>query len=267
MAMLEPWIDLVPKQQRRLGIFIFIALLVHVAMFFFIRIDSTRAELRHTPRVHVTVENPPSLSQEASAGDGFWDRLTDPRVFILPIGSTAGLATAMPPIELGNMNAGFGPRPLPDPAPAEDYQFGREVVLPLEQRAAEAVNPTRQPFTYRTAAPAIIPRTTWQWDAALVSLTPSAVPELPSPISDTDLSPTQLRVAVRADGSVEHAFVEQSCGSGRLDLDQQAVLAARKIRFKPGDRPDLTWGRITVFWNYTAKPREEVVPTPLTPGN
>jgi TonB family protein len=96
------------------------------------------------------------------------------------------------------------------------------------------------------------------------------VPDLPSPISDTDLSPTVLRVAVDPGGAVEHVMVEQSCGdlgaSIAKDLNQQAVMAARKVRFKPTDRPGLVWGRMTVFWRYSAKPREEVVPTPPTTG-
>ena len=58
---------------------------------------------------------------------------------------------------------------------------------------------------------------------------PSGMPDLPSPISDTDLNPTELRVAVGADGAVEHVLVEQSCGSGRLDLDQQAALPSLSL--------------------------------------
>lgn len=77
-------------------------------------------------------------------------------------------------------------------------------------------------------------------------------------------------MAVAGDGSVEHVMVEQSSGdlgaSAAKDLDQQAVLAAKKIRFQPTDQPGLVWGRLTVFWKYSAKPRDEVVPTPPTTG-
>jgi TonB family protein len=130
------------------------------------------------------------------------------------------------------------------------------------------MRPPRQPFFYNETPAPIAAKTTWQWDGALAQRQPAGLPELPSPISDTDLSPTVLRVAVSPDGAVEHAIVEQSCGdlgaSIAKDLDQQAVLAARKIRFAPSEQPGLLWGRITVFWHYSAKPREEVVPTPLT---
>ncbi|MDB4793443.1 hypothetical protein OAG63_00245, partial [Methylacidiphilales bacterium] len=90
LALLQPWIDYVPQPQRRLGLFIFLALAAHVAMFFFIRIDSTRAELRHQARIHVTVENrqaaaDQSLSAETEPGNDFWDRLTDPRLFLMPL--------------------------------------------------------------------------------------------------------------------------------------------------------------------------------------
>jgi TonB family protein len=88
------------------------------------------------------------------------------------------------------------------------------------------------------------------------------VPDLPSPVSDTDLKQTVLRVAVGPDGTVEHVLLEQPCQ--QPELDQQAILATRKVRFAAGDQPGLLWGRATIFWHYTAKPREEVVPTPPT---
>jgi hypothetical protein len=132
------------------------------------------------------------------------------------------------------------------------------------------MRPPRQPFFYDETPPAIAAQTTWRWDGALAERQPAGPPDLPSPISDTDLSPTVLRVAVGPGGAVEHVLVEQSCGgldaSIAKDLDQQAVLAARKIRFKPTDQPGLLWGRITVFWRYLAKPSEEVVPTPPSTG-
>ncbi len=124
------------------------------------------------------------------------------------------------------------------------------------------MSPPRQPFLYDAPPPAITGKTTSQWDGPLANRQPTAAPDLPSPLSDTDLNPTELRVAVGADGAVEHVLIEQSCGSGRLDLDHLAVMAARKTRFRPTDQPGLAWGRLTVFWHYSAQPREEVVPTP-----
>jgi hypothetical protein len=263
LALLQPWIEFVPQQQRRLGLFIFLALLVHLTTFFFIRIDTTRAELRHQTRIHVTVEYPRAVAVNSEPGDDFWDRLTDPRLFLLPLNPLASLASDEPPLEL---NTNLGSTELPPPAPSEDYRAAEPTVTPLEQRVGEAMRPPRQSFSYDETPPAIAAKTTWRWDDALAERQPSAPPDLPSPISDTDLSPTVLSVAVGPGGAVEHVLVEQSCGnlgaSIAKDLDQQAVLAARKIRFKPTDQPGLSWGRITVFWRYSAKPREEVVPTP-----
>ena len=264
LALLQPWIDYVPRRQRRLGLFIFLALLVHLAAFIFIRIDTTRAELRHQTRTHVTVEYPQAVSLNGEPGDQFWDRLTDPRLFLLPLNPLASLASDEPPPLERNSN--IGSQDLPPPAPPEDYRAARPIVTPLEQRVEEAMRPPRQPFFYDETPPAIATKTTWRWDGALAARQPEGLPDLPSPISDTDLSPTELRVAVGPGGAVEHVLVEQSCGdlgaSIAKDLDHQAILAARKIRFKPTDQPDLLWGRITVFWHYSAKPREVVVPTP-----
>jgi hypothetical protein len=264
LALLQPWIDYVPRQQRRLGLFIFLALLANVAFFFFIRIYTTRAALQHQVRPHVTVENPQTTSTEITSGDDFWDRLTDPRLFLLPLQPNAG--PAGPEIDFTAVNPSTGPAELPAPAVPEDYRFAPTTVTPLPQQAEEAMRPPRQPFYYDETPPVLANVTTWKLDEALAARAPSHLPDLPSPISDTDLNPTELFVAVGPDGSVEHVLVEQSCGnmgaSIAKGLDQQAVLAARKIRFKPVDQAGLVWGRLTVFWHYSAKPREEVVPTP-----
>ena len=268
LALLQPWIEYVPQRQRRLGLFIFIALLVHLAAFLFIRIDNTRAELRHQTRIHVSVEAPQAVAVDGQPGDDFWNRLTDPRLFLFPMSRPSSFVSDQPPPDF---NTNLGSRELPAAAPPPDYQQARLVVAPLEQRVAATMTPPRQPFAYSEKPPVTAAKTTWQWEATLAARQPAGVPDLPSPISDTDLIPTVLSVAVNPNGTVEHVLVEQSCGgemgaSIAKDLNQQAVLAAKKIRFQPTDQPGLLWGRITVFWNYSAKPREEVVPTPPTTG-
>jgi hypothetical protein len=268
LALLQPWIDYVPKQQRRLGLFIVFALMLHIAAFFFIRIDSSRAELQHQVRIHVSVEAPQAVAVSGQPADLLWDRLTDPRLFILPLNPLAGMDTEAPPVAI---NSTIGSKELPSPAPPEDYREALPIVPPLEQRVEAAMRPARQPFTYDETPPAMAAKTVWSWDDTLAQRQPMGLPDLPSPVSDTDLSPTRMRVAVGPDGTVQHVLVDQP-GSGDYgasiakDLDQQAVLAAKKIRFLPSDHPGLQWGRVTVFWHYAAKPREEVVPTPPAPS-
>jgi hypothetical protein len=266
LAILQPWIDYVPRQQRRLGLFIFLALLIHLVTFVFIRIDTTRAELQHQMRVHVSVENPAVTSVGIQSGDRFWDRLTDPRLYILPVQPLSSLGPNESELDFTSINSSLGSHAWPVPAAPEDYRVSRPIQASLEQRVGETMRPPRQPFAYDETPPVVVSKTAWREDEAMASRQPAAFPELPSPISDSDLSPTILQVAVGPDGVVQHVLVEQSSGeegaSIAKDLDQQAVLAARKIRFKPTDQPGLVWGRLTVFWHYSAKPREEVVPTP-----
>jgi TonB family protein len=266
LALLRPWIEYVPQQQRRLGLFILLALLAHLTAFHFIRIDTTRAELQHLTRVHVTVESPQVTSVAGQPNDTFWDHLTDPRLFLLPLESPGSLTANEPSLDFAEINPDLGSRDLPPPAPPEDYRIAHPIDTPLPQRVEMALTPPRQPFSYDETPPAIMDKTTWQWDQVLQSRLPRGLPDLPAPVSDTDLSPTILRVAVDPDGAVEHVLVDQSSGelgaSGGANLDEQAVLAAQKIRFQPSDQPGLTWGRLTVFWHYSAKPVEEVVPTP-----
>jgi TonB family protein len=260
LALLQPWIDYVPKHQRRLGLFICLALAIHIAMFFFIRIDSTRAELRHQARTHVTVENTSATSAEMQPGDSFWDRLTDPRLFLLSLKPFTIAASDAHSLDFTALDSNIGPSELPAPAEAGNYEFIHQVIPPLGQRAETALQPERQPFFYDETPPSIATKTTWQWDSVLAQLQPTGVPDLPSPVSDTKISPTELRVAIDADGTVQHVFLEQA--SQKPEIDQQAVLAARKIRFRSGDQSGLRWGRVTIFWHYAAQPREEVVPTP-----
>jgi hypothetical protein len=267
LALLRPWIEYVPQQQRRLGIFIFVAVLIHLAAFVFVRIDETRAELRHQARTHITVEPPQAVAVNGAAADNLWDQLTDPRLYILPLHPDLAVTAEQPPLALDS-NLGSGQ--LPEPVAPAGYKSASPVATPLEQQVGATMTPPRQPFTYDETKPAVAGKTTWVLDDALASRQPATFPDLPSPTSDSDLSPTQLRVAVAPDGSVDHVMVEEGSGdysaSIAKDLDQQAVLAAAKMRFRPTDQPGLVWGRITVFWQYAAKPREDVVPTPPSTG-
>jgi hypothetical protein len=259
LALLQPWIDYVPQRQRRLGLFIALALMIHLATFFFIRIDTTRAELQHQNRTHVSVEYPQAVALNGKPADDLWDRLTDPRLFLFPVNPMANISSDQPLLDQGT---DLGSNILPPPAPPEEYRPVRPTAAPLESRVVETMIPQRQPFAYDESPRAVAAQTTWQWDDALAQRGPSAMSGLPSPISDTDLSPTILRVAVNPAGTVEHVLLEQSSGSGF----GASIAKARKIRFQPTDQPSTIWGTITVFWRYSAKPREEVLPTPPAPG-
>ena len=259
LALIQPWIDYIPRQQRRLGFFIFLALLGYLSTFLFISIDTTRAELHRAPHLHIGVEN-------TSAADDYWDQLSDPRLFLLPRHAQDGAAARLPAPDLSSIDSSLSSGELPPPAAPEDFRFAHPILPPLEQRIGEDLHPARQPFVYEATAIPGAGRTTWQMDAALARRQPTSFPMLPSVVSDTELNPTQLRIAVDASGTVEHVLVDQSCDSlGSLTaqgLDQQAVLAARKIHFQSVDQPGVVWGRLTVFWNYAPKPQEDIVPTP-----
>jgi TonB family protein len=262
LALLHNWIDYVPQQQKRLGLFIFLAALAHIAAFFFIRIDTTRSELRHQPRTQVTLENPALTG--ASPGDAFWDRMTDPRLYVLPLPTPAAAPSPAIADELEAMNRDLHPVSMPVPAEIGNYPFFRNSLAPLNERVEETLHPARQPFAYQEHAPALAQATTWQWGDSLAQRQPAGVPALPSPVSDTDISPTRLRVAVSPSGTVRHVILEQS--SQVPDLDRQAILAAEKIRFQASNLPGLQWGWVTISWYYTPKPREVAPPpAPLAP--
>jgi TonB family protein len=265
LALLNNWIDYVPRQQKRLGVFIFLALLGHLATFFFVRIDTTRSELRHQPRTQVTLENSSMSGSSAPNPEAaFWDRLTDPRLYVLPLPTHPTAPAPDVADEFTAMNQDFHPPAMPAPAEIGSYPFLNNSLPPLGERVQETLRPDRQPFAYQEQAPPMAKTTTWQWGDALAQRQPASVPGLPEPTSDTDISPTRLRVAVRPDGTVGDVLLEQS--SQVPDLDQQAILAAQKIRFQPVDQPGRQWGFVTIAWYYTPKPREVAPPpAPLAP--
>jgi TonB family protein len=255
LALLRPWIDFVPPRQRRLGLFIFVALLLHLATFFFIRIDATPVEFQHQARTHVTVEAPAL----AVTGDSFWDRLADPRLFLLPM---LPAPSSLQPGSAEGVETSLGASLWPEPAGPGPIIHAAGPTL--AERAAAALVPPRQPFAYADTTASAAPATDWQWDAALAARAPAGVAALPTPVSDTDLKPTELRVAVDASGAVRDVLMEET--SQKPELDEQAILAAQKVHFRPVPEPGLSWGRLTIFWHPTAPPAEVVVPTPPTPS-
>ena len=267
MALLEPWINFVPQQQRRLGLFICLALALHASVCLFLVVDASVSQMRHEPHLYVSLDYPRAQAASGPAPDQFWDQLTDPRVFLLPRNSSADLTAGLPPWMPG---AATGSEAALPPAPPETYREAKPAASPLEQQVAEAMEPPRVPFVYDETPRSMARQTTWRWDDPLAQRHPAGVLNLPTLISDTNLTPTRLRVAVSPDGYVEHALLEPISDDLSTPVDaataEQAVAAAQKIRFDPVTTPGLQWGRITIFWNYAAKPREEVVPTPPAPG-
>jgi TonB family protein len=259
LALLQPWIDFVPPRQRRLGLFIVVALLAHLAVFFVVQIDATRPEFQHQGRIHVAMESP-GASSAGIASDAMLDRLADPRLFLLPVfPAAASLPAELPP----DVTSNLGPAEWPAPAPAPAYSLVRAQAPTPSEQAAAAMLPPRQPFSYAGAPAPPAPATGWQWDAVLAGRQPAGMAALASPVSDTDLSPTELRVAVDSSGAVRNVLLESTCQ--KPEFDQQAILAARKVRFHASGRPGLDWGRLTVFWRTTAPPTPPP-PTP-TPAN
>jgi TonB family protein len=257
LARVHTWIDEVPPPQRRLGIFIALAAALQVAAFLVISIDNTLPELRHDVRTEVTLDGvagTPEAPQEA-----YWDKLTDPRLYLLPQPSAVPL---MPvgPFEADDLHAVT----LPAPAEIGSFPFLNQPLPSLAERVNASLQPTRQPFSYWENPPPMATSTTWEWGPVLAARAPAGVPALPSPTSDNEIAPTQLRVSVMPDGTVSDVMLDES--SQVSDLDQQAILAAQKVRFQPTDKPGLAWGVVTIAWYYTPKPQEAAPPSaPLAP--
>jgi TonB family protein len=261
LARLHTWIDEVPRPQRRLGKFLVGAALIHVAVFFFILIDNPRPEIRHDIHPEVTLDTT-AAGEPASPDNAFWDEMTDPRLYILPQSSESTRILWVDPLSAIHVHA--QPVAMPSPAEIASFPFLNQPLPSLNERVTDALQPARQPFTYLENPPPIARATTWQWGDILAARSPAGVPQLPSPVSDMEINPTRLRVAVTPEGTVSDVVLDQS--SQKPELDQQAIYAVQKTRFQPVNQPGIAWGMVTIAWYYTPKPQEVVPPpAPLAP--
>jgi TonB family protein len=257
LARLHGLLGHVPTPQRRLGKFIFAAALAHIAAFFFILIDNPHSEMRHEMHTDVTLSGALPGAAE-SPDDAFWDKLTDPRLYVLPQPSPPGTFA----VPLGATVT--TPVALPAPAEIGSFPFLNQPLPTLDERVNDALQPAREPFAYQENPPPMDKTTTWQWGGGLAGRGPVGAPALPSPVSDTEISPTRLRVAVTPDGTVSDVLLDQS--SQKPELDRQAILAVQKVRFQPVNQPGIAWGLVTIAWYYTPKPQEVAPPSaPLAP--
>ena len=258
LSLIQPWINFVPQRQRRLGLFIFLAAMAHLVVFFFIRIETVHSEFQSPDRTEVTVENPQLLDASDAEQDRFWDSLSDPRLYLLPSGPPAASG---PSLNFAEINSRLSTDALPGLASGPEISFTSDTTAPLAARVLPALEPARQPFAYNETPPVAATTTAWQWDSSLAARAPNGAAALPSPVSDIELVPTMLRIEVEPTGSVQHVLLDRSCG--KLELDEEAILAARKVRFAPVDSVGSSqWGMLTVAWHATPTPHEIVVPTP-----
>ncbi len=261
LARLHTWIDEVPTRQRRLGKYIVGAAAIHFAVFFFILIDNPRPEIRHDVHTEVTLDTT-ATGEQVSPDNAFWDEVTDPRLYVLPQPSEPVRIVWVDPLSAIHVHA--QPMTLPPPAEIANFPFLNQPLPSLKERVSAALQPMRQPFTYHENPPPIARSTTWQWDRSLAARAPAGVPVLPSPVSDMEINPTRLRVAITPEGTVSDVVLDQS--SQKPELDQQAIYAVQKVRFQPVNQPGIAWGLVTVAWYYTPKPQEVAPPpAPLAP--
>lgn len=270
--LLMPWFHYVSVTHRRLFLFLAAAFLFHLFLLGFIRIDTTRQPTARPLRPIATLEisQDTHLPQPLRTED--WDELSDPRIFLAPPAAlTSGASTSF----LNDLTAPApvttsGPLPL---AAEPGFELLHPTLDALSSRLQKTLQPARAPFTYQVPPLQMSTQSTWQWNETLAARAPLTTPELPSPVSNTPLTPTQVRLAVDETGTVRYALLEQSCG--KPELDQQALSAAQKIRFQPlppeltlpsasPDSARLAWGTATLFWYSIPTPQEQVLPTPPT---
>ena len=259
---IEPLFDVVPPEKRRLGLFLLLVGLLHVAAFSFIQITYPQPPIRTASRVHVTLTETLSQAPVNRTSLRFWYALEDPSLLIRPRDPVIDTAKIeITPIKHDSIPAA---QPVTLPVRDDKISFLPDGLPSLTERAGAMMEPPRQIFAYADSKTSTAkPTTTLSLDPALSARAITPLPTLPKQASSllTEAGATILRVGVNPDGRVAHVLVEQSCGKAAVDA--VALQALRKTHFQPatGVNPGLVWGQVTVYWQFEPEPTPAATPT------
>jgi TonB family protein len=258
LAQVEGMFDAIPEEKRRVGYFVGLSLLAHVAVFALVRVTYPPETTAWNLPLTVTVEGVTDTPSESEASNAFWDSVLDPSQIILP---QTRVADPTP------MSWQMNPRPIEVEASGttlalvDDSESLPAGLAPLAVRLRQALVPERPVFRYpalRRDEPK--PKTLVQWSENLQGRWKGEPPVLPGVPANllSEAGPTVLRVAVLGSGQVGTVLILSS--SGKNEMDTRAVEAVRRIRFEPREGSSLQWGGATIFWAVA-----DEAPNPSTP--
>jgi len=224
-------------------------------MFVFFRFSG--AALTATPRElpHISVMQPPSQNPFSPSDSRYvMAELFDPSLMSLP--SAHGFSRGMwrhkieaPYYHLGwdeqpaylDAGAPSQPRLLLDAAPVDT------AVLATAEKTAATSEESNNDEQGGATVP--VNQSVLRVLGALEDRVVVRAPPLPVLSSPSPLPPTQIRVAVGADGLVHYALMDHSCGDDAVDA--QALALAQQTRFEAEHDTSgtaLTWGLLRFLW-------------------
>lgn len=241
---LEPIVQVVPEEKRRLTGYLLLALLAHVVLFAGVKLTYPESTRQPQPRVRAMLALPQRetiLYDTEQRDREFWDQLHDPSMLILPPDKLDADLIALRAPRPGETVPAVSPTEaaLASPlAPVTLRQDGTQLpegMLPLQRRAVNQLLP--QPRAFLFVDEEVTPDETSVSELLLSGPLASrqwvVEPALPSPAIEV-LPPrgtTVLRLGVDANGQVVHALVLE--GSGNASLDLLGLDAVRAGRFAP----------------------------------
>jgi TonB family protein len=254
---LEPLINAVPEEKRRLGLFIFLAATLHFVAFTFIQVRYPTPFLPAVSGLHLIFDISNPLNPTTQTTLSAWSSLLDPSALIVSrdplIDRNDFKITPQPLIQ----------KPANDHSPAvglaRDLQFLPDHAAPLVDRVKAAFNPPlKKPLERASVSLPARPETVLELSSSLQGRLPNPGPVLPRPVAGslTEAGVTLLRIGVDQDGRVQYALVEKS--SGKSATDDLGMAALRRVRFESVSEPGITWGQATIYWQFQG----DSVPTP-----
>ena len=255
-------LEALPEEKRRLGVICALAAAGHLLVFFLVSIEYPQAVPIHVARTNITLFTVDSGADGLTREKEVWYEMNDPSRFIRIQSNWLG----NDPLNIAMLESSEVSRSQVILSEDRTSTFLPNQLDVLSNRAVDSLKPPLQQFKYElTDKPEITPNTVAQWEEPLRSRWTGPEWQLPSVTCDLLDKPcvTVLRLAVNAEGQVEHVLVES--GSVRSEIDLLGVEAARHLRFLVQPQVPLQWGRVSIFWKLVA-PQPEAVQTQTKGG-
>jgi hypothetical protein len=252
---LEPLLQVLPEEQRRLGFYLFLAFLAHLAAFIFIEINYPYFFTLPQSQFQITYHYP-GFKSNVQLNEDFLDQWRDPGDLILN-GSISGPPKEGPeafPFTFESQKE--GEYALAEPASSNDFLSSD--IAPLSARVEETLRPPLEPFNYpELSFTPSSPETTLGFSDSLQDRVPPGLPHFPHATihSLNEAGVTILSLAIDGRGKASHVLVQQSCGQTELDL--LAIDIIRRALFENSAKNDLVWGTVTVFWRFDPPSKTE----------
>ncbi len=250
------------KKSRRFAFILSVICALHVVPFLYLKITYPRDRVAPKSSPKIILWTPETTPSSVQTQMRFIQTFRDPSLLMLP-----------EPYQIKYTGETPSPRLLKlEPSPNRLLSMNTSISningAPevLSERANAALNPRPRRFitispmqhTFKTQETGVI------FASSIRDRVKTPYPSIP-PVSAQILNqtlPTQIRLAIDAQGIIRHALIVMSSGSD--DLDKQALQHIRQFKFtklSETQNQPLTWGEVKFFWAFDSSQQATGLPS------